>query len=112
MTLAIVGNDCIREVGHEYFDVYRDSFPNARLTRSKTGVLEVVLHANDGTLAFNGYTHEQFVDLFHAIGSDRDNRVVILTGSGNAFMETISPEVSILPRKATTKSIARTGKSS
>ena len=66
--------------------------PCARLTRSKTGVLEVALHTNDGTLAFNGYTHEQFVDLFHAIGSDRDNRVVILTGSGNAFMETISPE--------------------
>ena len=75
-----------------YFDAYRDSFPNARLTRSKTGVLEVALHTNDGTLAFNGYTHEQFIDLFHAIGSDRDNRVVILTGSGNAFMETISPE--------------------
>jgi enoyl-CoA hydratase/carnithine racemase len=75
-----------------HFDAYRDSFPNARLTRSKTGVLEVMLHTNDGTLAFNGYTHEQFVDLFHAIGSDRDNRVVILTGSGNAFMETISPE--------------------
>ena len=75
-----------------HFDAYRDSFPNARLTRSKTGVLEVALHTNGGTLAFNGYTHEQFVDLFHAIGSDRDNRVVILTGSGNAFMETISPE--------------------
>jgi hypothetical protein len=75
-----------------HFDAYRDSFPNAQLTRSKTGVLEVALHTKGGTLAFNGYTHEQFVDLFHAIGSDRDNRVVILTGSGNAFMETISPE--------------------
>ena len=30
--------------------------------------------------------------MFHAIGSDPDNRVVILTGSGNAFMEIISPE--------------------
>jgi enoyl-CoA hydratase/carnithine racemase len=74
------------------FDAYRDSFPNARLTRSDTGVLEVALHTNDGTLVFNGHTHEQFVDLFHAIGSDVDNRVVILTGSGDAFMETISPE--------------------
>jgi enoyl-CoA hydratase/carnithine racemase len=74
------------------FDAYRDSFPNARLTRSHTGVLEVALHTNGDTLVFNGYTHEQFVDLFHAIGSDPDNRVVILTGSGNAFMETISPE--------------------
>jgi Enoyl-CoA hydratase/isomerase len=74
------------------FDTYRDGFPNARLTRSKTGVLEVALHTDGGTLVFNGHTHEQFVDLFHAIGSDPDNRVVILTGSGDAFMETISPE--------------------
>jgi enoyl-CoA hydratase/carnithine racemase len=73
-------------------DNYRDSFPNARMTRSKTGVLEVALHTDGATLVFNGHTHEQFVDLFHAIGSDRDNRVVILTGSGSAFMETISPE--------------------
>src|SRR5260221_9836962 len=74
------------------FATYRDSFPNARLTRSKTGVLEVALHTDGGTLVFNGHTHEQFVDLFHAIGSDADNRVVILTGSGGAFIETISPE--------------------
>jgi enoyl-CoA hydratase/carnithine racemase len=70
----------------------RDLFPNARLTRSQTGVLEVALHTDGGTLVFNGHTHEQFVDLFHAIGSDPDNRVVILTGSGDAFMESISPE--------------------
>ena len=74
------------------FDAYRDGFPNARLNRSKSGVLEVALHTDGGTLVFNGRTHEQFVDLFHAIGSDPDNRVVILTGSGDAFMETISPE--------------------
>jgi enoyl-CoA hydratase/carnithine racemase len=74
------------------FHAYRDGFPNARLNRSKSGVLEVALHTDGGTLVFNGHTHEQFVDLFHAIGSDPDNRVVILTGSGDAFMETISPE--------------------
>ncbi len=50
------------------------------------------MHTNGDTLLFNGHTHEQFLDLFHAIGSDADNRVVILTGSGPAFMESISPE--------------------
>ena len=74
------------------FEAYRDSFPNARLTRSDTGVLEVALHTDGSTLVFNGHTHEQFVDLFHAIGSDSGNRVVILTGSGDAFMESISPD--------------------
>jgi enoyl-CoA hydratase/carnithine racemase len=73
-------------------DAYRDRFSNARLMRSESGVLEVALHTNGGTLVFDGYTHEQFVDLFHNIGSDPDNRVVILTGTGQAFMETISPE--------------------
>jgi len=75
-----------------HLDTYLDSFPNARLTRSKSGVLEVVLHTDGGSLIFDEHTHEQFVELFHAIGSDLDNRVVILTGSGTAFMETISPE--------------------
>jgi enoyl-CoA hydratase/carnithine racemase len=74
------------------FDEYRDRFPNARLTRSKSGVLEVALHTDGGVLVFNGQTHEQFVELFHAVGSDPDNRVVILTGSGGSFMETITPE--------------------
>lgn len=74
------------------FNSYRNSFPNARLTRSENGVLEVALHTDGGKLVFDGHTHEQFVDLFHQIGSDADNRVVILTGSGDAFMDAISPE--------------------
>lgn len=74
------------------FDTYRDAFPNARLTRKNNGVLEIVLHTNGGKLVFNGHTHEQFVDLFHQIGEDRDNRVVILTGTGDAFMEAIDAE--------------------
>src|ERR1700726_396790 len=75
-----------------HLDAYRDNFPNARLTRSKSGVLEVAFHTNGGVLVFNGFTHEQFVHLFDAIGSDPDNRVVIMTGSGDAFMEKIPPE--------------------
>jgi enoyl-CoA hydratase/carnithine racemase len=71
------------------FDDYRESFPNASLTRKPNGVLEARLHTQGGKLIFNGHTHEQFVDLFHAIGEDRENRVVILTGTGEAFMDTI-----------------------
>ncbi|MBS0881603.1 enoyl-CoA hydratase/isomerase family protein [Pantoea sp. JGM49] len=74
------------------FENYRHSFNNARLTRSPTGVLEVMFHTDGGSLLFNGHTHEEFVELFHQIGSDPDNRVVILTGAGEAFMENISPE--------------------
>ncbi|MGJ4940766.1 enoyl-CoA hydratase/isomerase family protein [Bradyrhizobium sp. HKCCYLS1011] len=71
---------------------YRDRFTNARLTRSPSGVLQVTLHSDGGKLVFDGHTHAQFVDLFHEIGADTDNRVVILTGAGDAFMDAISPE--------------------
>lgn len=74
------------------FDSYKNAFANARLTRSPSGVLEVTLHTQGGKLVFDGHTHEQFVELFHQIGSDPDNRVVILTGAGDAFMDAISPE--------------------
>ncbi|WP_424631302.1 enoyl-CoA hydratase/isomerase family protein [Bradyrhizobium sp. SYSU BS000235] len=74
------------------FADYQNRFPNARLVRSDSGVVEVTFHTEGGTLVFNGHSHEQFVDLFHEIASDPDTRVVILTGSGEAFMESISPE--------------------
>jgi enoyl-CoA hydratase/carnithine racemase len=74
------------------FDTYKDAFPHAKLSRSQEGVLEVVLHTNGGTLNFNGYTHEEFVELFHQISQDAENRVVILTGAGEAFIDRIDPE--------------------
>ncbi|PIJ49414.1 crotonase [Erwinia sp. OLTSP20] len=74
------------------FEHYRDRFNHARLTRSASGILEVRFHTNEGPLLFNGHSHEEFVELFHQIAADPDNHVVILTGSGNAFMEHISPE--------------------
>ncbi len=74
------------------FEDYRDRFPNAVLSRKENGVLSIRLHTKNDKLVFDGHAHEQFVDLFHAVGEDRDNRVVILTGSGNAFMDAISPE--------------------
>src|SRR5258707_13865239 len=74
------------------FEAYRDAFPNAHLKRKENGVLQVALHSDGGKLGFNGHTHEQFVDLFHAIGEDRDNRVVILTGMRDAFRDTPEAE--------------------
>ena len=74
------------------FDAYKNAFPHAKLTRSPEGVIEVVLHTNGRSLIFNGYAHEEFVDLFHQIAQDVDNRVVILTGAGDAFIDSIDPE--------------------
>ena len=74
------------------FENYKNAYANAKMTRSADGILEVAFHTNGGKLVFNGHTHEQFTDMFHRIGEDYHNRVVILTGSGDAFMDAIDPE--------------------
>jgi enoyl-CoA hydratase/carnithine racemase len=51
-----------------------------------------LFHTNGDTLIFNGYTHEEFVNLFHQIGEDAGNRVLILTGAGEAFIDSIDAE--------------------
>lgn len=72
-------------------DAYKGAFPHARITRSPDGVLEAMLHTDGDTLVFDGHVHEEFVDLFHQIGQDADNRVVIITGAGEAFIDRIDP---------------------
>ena len=73
------------------FDSYRDKYENVRMKR-EDGILEVALHTRGGPLVFNGYVHEALVRAFRDIGEDRDNHVVILTGTGDEFCAQISPE--------------------
>src|ERR1700743_1381435 len=47
---------------------YKNVCPPAKLPRTELGVLEVVLHSNNGSLVFDADTHEEFVGLFRAIG--------------------------------------------
>jgi enoyl-CoA hydratase/carnithine racemase len=73
------------------FNDYRDKYENLRMKR-EDGILEVALHTRGGPLVFNGYVHEALVRAFRDIGEDRDNHVVILTGTGDEFCAQISPE--------------------
>ena len=73
------------------FDSYRNKYENLRMKR-EDGILEVALHTQGGPLVFDGHVHEALVHAFRDIGDDRDNHVVILTGTGNEFCAQISPE--------------------
>src|SRR6201981_4034771 len=73
------------------FESYRDKYENLRMKRDD-GILEVALHTQGGPLAFNGYVHEALVHAFREIGDDRDNHVVMLTGTGDEFCARISPD--------------------
>ena len=73
------------------FESYRERYENVRMRR-EDGILEVTLHTRGGPLEFNGNVHEALVHAFRDIGDDRENHVVILTGSGGEFCARISPE--------------------
>ena len=73
------------------FDSYRDKYENVRMKR-EDGILEVALHSGGGPLVFNGYVHEALMRAFRDIGDDRENHVVILTGTGDEFCTRITPD--------------------
>lgn len=70
------------------FESYANSYKNIALTR-RDGILEVRVHSNGGPLkwgALDTSAHAQLGEAFYNIGRDADNRVVILTGTGDNFL--------------------------
>lgn len=68
---------------------YFSEFANFAITRDDSGVLLVRLHTDGGPITFTGGTHEDFPVLLEKIALDRDNRAMMLTGTGDAFMDSI-----------------------
>jgi len=66
------------------FDSYKDKFSCLRMRR-EDGILEMRLHTDDGPLRWWLIPHGELPDAFAEVGRDRDNRVVILTGTGDEF---------------------------
>ncbi len=69
---------------------YATRYQNARLNGDEKGVLEVALHTEGGPLVWSESAHRELGFLFADIGADAQNRVVILTGTGDAFCADVS----------------------
>lgn len=69
----------------EYFTRYE----NLHLERTPSGVLTLRFHTNGGSITFTGTTHHDLPKALAEIGDDRDNKVVVITGTGEAFMDAI-----------------------
>ena len=70
------------------FEDYADKYSRIRMERDD-GILEVTLHTDGGTLVFGPEAHEQLPPAFLDISQDPDNRIVILTGAGDSFIEEV-----------------------
>jgi len=65
---------------------YVTDYRSLKMTRDAQGVLVVEFHTNGGPLTFTAQDHTDFVDAFYRISQDRENKVVILTGTGGQFI--------------------------
>jgi enoyl-CoA hydratase/carnithine racemase len=68
---------------------YFTAFKNFECTRTPSGVLTLRFHTDGGPATFTGPMHTDLPRALYEIGNDRDNRVLVLTGTGDRFMTDI-----------------------
>jgi enoyl-CoA hydratase/carnithine racemase len=69
------------------FDQYKDKFPHIKMERSDEGILLMTLHNGEGgEFEWSFDNHHEISYVWRDVGGDPENKVIILTGSGNAFL--------------------------
>jgi len=71
-----------------FLNDYKDRYEHVRFTRD-AGILQLQLHTGGDTMIWGAGPHTELGSCFSDVGRDSDNRVVILTGTGDAFMTQI-----------------------
>jgi len=69
------------------FDQYKDKFPHIRMERSEDGILLMQLHNGEGgEFEWSFDNHHEVSFSWRDVGADPENKLIILTGSGDAFL--------------------------
>ena len=63
---------------------YENKYETVKFER-RNGILQVTFHSNGDSLKWGGPAHGEFGYAFADIGSDPENRVVIMTGTGDDY---------------------------
>jgi enoyl-CoA hydratase/carnithine racemase len=71
------------------FADYKDLYRNIALERGADGVLVMRLHTKGGHFVWSEESHEELGYCFAAVGADRGNRVVVMTGTGDVWCDEI-----------------------
>ena len=71
-------------------DDYKSLFKTAQVAMDDAGVLIITLHSRGGPLGWNALPHRELPELFAHVAADRDVRVVVLTGTGDRFIDLIA----------------------
>src|SRR6201987_5542737 len=68
---------------------YANSYENLAFTRDDDGVLVLRFHTNGGPITFTGQTHTDFTAALEQISLDHENKALVITGTGDVFMDQI-----------------------
>jgi len=68
---------------------YVDKYENLAFERDDQGVLVLRFHTAGGAVVFTGRTHEDLPAALEEISLDRDNNALVITGTGDSFMDQI-----------------------
>jgi len=66
------------------FDEYAKKYETIELRR-EDGVVEMTVHSGDKSLIWTSLAHDELAYCFSDLANDRENKVVILTGTGENF---------------------------
>lgn len=66
------------------FEEYKNRFKHVKLER-QDGVLELTVHTDGGPLRWGREPHDELALAFRMIAGDQENRVMIITGTGDEF---------------------------
>lgn len=73
------------------FEDYAESYKHVRMER-RDGILQMQLHTDGGTLRWGESPHSELGRCFYDIGSDPDNKVIIMTGTEDKFIARFARE--------------------
>ena len=89
------------------FDDYANKYRTIRMER-RNGILQMTLHTDGGSLRWGFLPHGELPDAFYDVGADRENRVVIITGTGAEFSgPRANPGTSSFPTRPSIERIDR-----
>ena len=91
-------------MSHDY-----DHFKTVSVSWDKDGILVLRLHSRGGPLGWNALPHRELPELFDEVAADRDVRVVVLTGSGDRFIDLIPEFEEGIARGAATAAVMDDG---
>jgi enoyl-CoA hydratase/carnithine racemase len=95
------------EVPMSKFDDYANKYKTIRMER-RNGILQMTLHTDGGSLRWGFLPHGELPDAFYDVGADRENRVVIITGTGAEFSgPRANPGTSSFPTRPSIERIDR-----